>query len=224
MPAADTASFEAIIFYFDLIGVRNQFLDDPEGTMARIRDFQRRVRLSSFPFGGAHTTLKTMADNVWARINVSDENAIADVHVLEFAAYTMSAAREFGFQKYFGVVTRGEHIFVNEDRTLVGGFDPTDLRIQHIDMTSKPHIRAAFAEKWSAHLAGEGKLPTPPSCVWISEEVMPDGELEDQLYGLKEPFELMPQRIDLGAVEGPNGRSWPFPERRFRAITLPDSR
>src|SRR4051812_29351164 len=105
-----TEEIEVFIFYFDLIGVRRQFIADPDGTLSRVRAFQRDVRHSSFPFGGPHTTLKTLADNVWARINVND-GAIVDVRVLELVGATMRAAAANGFPKFFGVLTRGRHVF-----------------------------------------------------------------------------------------------------------------
>jgi hypothetical protein len=213
-------SIDAAIFYFDLIGVTAQFLDDQVGTLRRLREFHRAVRRLPFPFGGPHTTLKTLADNVWTRINMGTENIVSDMRVLELAAGTMRAARDHGFPRFFGVITRGEHEFELQDRILVSGGDPTDLLVQHIDMTSEPHIRAALAEKWSAHLAKQDRSPVPVPAVWVGEEVMPDGEFEDQICGLHLPIFLRSERVDLAAGDGPGGRAWPFTQSRFRAITL----
>src|SRR5690242_20806743 len=67
---------------------------------------------------------------------------------------------------FFGCITRGVHDFDPADRMLVAGETFEDLREQHLDLTSEPHIRAAVAEKWSRCT----ELPT--NCVWVSAEVV----------------------------------------------------
>ncbi len=209
---------DAYIFYFDLIGVRDQFLADQAGTLERIRAFQAQVRQCSFPFSG-ESRLKTLSDNVWACVSANEQ--IPDVRMLELAACTMSAATKHGFPKFFGVITRGDHPYDLADRTLTTTGDPTEILIQHIDMTSEPHIRAAFAEKWSAHLAKTNSLPAPSACVWVSEEVFP-GELEDCLCGLEAPVAVLPPSFDLKKMPGHGGAVWPFSQSRFRAVALPE--
>lgn len=208
-------SIDAYIFYFDLLNVRQQFLHDQQGTLERIRAFQEMARQTPFPFGDG-SALKTFADNVWARV-ASHEN-IADVRLLDLAGDVMRAAHSNGFDKFFGVITYGKHPFDLFDRTLVTGGDPTEILVQHIDMTSEPHMRAAFAEKWSASLAKLSRLPVPPSCVWVSEEVFPNGEIEDNLFGVELSVAVVPERFDLKQLPGPGGAKWPFKQSRFRAI------
>jgi hypothetical protein len=211
-----TETIDAFIFYFDLIGVREQFLAAQQETLARMRAFQAKSR-AAFPLFGPHSTIKTLADNVWARVNADEESA--DVLTIELATRTMKAACEFGFDNYFGVITRGEHVFDLIDRTLFAGADPTDIQIQHIDMTSEPHMRAAFAEKWSAHLARNNALPVPAPCVWISEETFPESGIDAALCGIDLPCTIGMKTFDLATLPGPSGKRWPFKQSRFRAIT-----
>lgn len=195
----------------------DQFIEKQEDTLERLRGFHAKAR-SSFPLGGPHSGIKTLADNVWARVN-ADEN-IADVRTLELAAHAMKAAEEFGFPKYFGAITRGDHTFDLADRTTVTGGDPTDFLVQHIDMTSEPHMRAALAEKWSAHLEREKRRPIPVQSVWVGAEVFPDGEIEENFFGMTLPYVIRPERFDLKTVPGPRGKKWPFEHSKFRAISL----
>jgi hypothetical protein len=211
-----TETIDAFIFYFDLIGVVDQFLSQQGETLERLRQFQARAR-ARFPFGEPHCTVKTLADNVWARVNASEHTGA--VGMLELAARVMEAAHEFCFPNYFGVITRGDHVFDVLDRTTVTGSDPTDFLVQHIDMTSEPHIRAALAEKWSASLARDKLSPVPVPSVWISEEVFPERDIEDAVCGLSLPFVVRRERFDLSRLPGPAGKQWPFPHARFRAIT-----
>jgi hypothetical protein len=210
-------TIEAFIFYFDLIGVMDQFIAAPDETLERLRGFQARAR-AEFPLSGPHSTVKTLADNVWARVNANEQSA--DVWTLELAARAMRAAEDFGFPRYFGAITRGEHSVDLADRTTIAGSDPTDFLVQHIDMTSEPHMRAALAEKWSAHLDRNKSCPVAVPSVWVSEEVFPDGTIDDSLFGLPLPFKIRRESFDLKNVAGPGGRSWPFECSRFRAIAL----
>lgn len=52
MPPILPQTIDAYIFYFDLLGVRRDFLRDPAATLERIRAFQAEVRQTPFPFGG----------------------------------------------------------------------------------------------------------------------------------------------------------------------------
>jgi hypothetical protein len=213
--AAQLESIDAYIFYFDLIGVLDSFIADQADTLNRLREFQRESR-NFFPVGAPSSTLKTLADNVWVRLN-TEEN-IADIRVLEIAARVMLAASNNGFEKFFGAVTRSKHEFDLFDRTVVTGGDPTDLRIQHIDMTSDAHMRAALAEKWSAFLAKSNKSPTPPNCVWVSEDLYGDqGTVDDNLYEADLPLRWG-KTFDLAKLPGPGGRAWPFAQSKFRPI------
>jgi len=211
--ATQLESIDAYIFYFDLIGVLDAFVTDPQDTLTRLREFHRESR-NYFPVGGASSTLKTLADNVWARLNGNEP--IADVRILEIAAKVMLAASNHGFSRFFGAVTRSDHEFDLFDRTLMTGGDATDLTIQHIDMTSDAHMRAVLAEKWSAHLAKTKNAPTTPDCVWVSEDLYDGGgTLDDNLHGVKVPLRWG-RTFDLARLNGPGGRKWPFPKSKFR--------
>ena len=65
---------EAIIFYFDVIGIRDRYDSDPN-VLTKLREFQRSVRESNFPVGQEWSTLITLYDNVWARINAQEKIA-----------------------------------------------------------------------------------------------------------------------------------------------------
>lgn len=153
---------------------------------------------------------------MWARV-AADER-IPDVRVLDIAGDVMRAARNHGFEQFFGVITYGAHSFDGADRTLVSGGDPTQLLIQHIDMTSEPHIRAAFAESGPRTPCEDEALPAPPSCVWASEEVFPHADIEDHLCGISVSVKVLPARFDLAKLPGPDGAQWPFSQALFRAI------
>jgi hypothetical protein len=159
---------DCFIFYFDVIGVVDEYLKNPS-VIQRIEAWQQAVR-DEFHFGAADTTCKTLFDNVWARI--TSQHPESEMYsVLDFAGKTMRLAKQHGFQKYFGAITYGTHSYDIFGRTLVGGGDPTDILQQHIDTLSPAHIRAAFAEKWSGTLAKEKRHPLLNS-VWVSEEVL----------------------------------------------------
>jgi hypothetical protein len=210
-------NLEVFIFYFDLVGVTARFISDTDYTLACLRNFHARVR-ERFPVGGPHSALKTLADNVWARVNTS-ESVASDVHIMDLATRTMKAAEEYGFDKYFGVITKGLHTFSNEDRILVPNTDPTDILIQHIDMTSEPHIRAVMAEKWSSYLAKKEIYPIPVPSVWVSEEIF-EGPIERELFGVDLQCVIRPESFNLNTYESEIGKKWPFDKSRFRAIAL----
>lgn len=124
----------------------------------------------------------------------------------------MKAAEDHGFPSFFGSITRGIHDYDLADRVLFGGKGPSDLKEQHLDITSEPHIRAALAEKWAKHF-GQGR-----NSVWVSSEVI-GGDSITGLTGYPETaFEPVGNWVDLSAVETEVGHRWPFSQSRFHAI------
>ncbi|MCL4475630.1 MAG: hypothetical protein M1508_05330 [Nitrospirae bacterium] len=208
---------EAFIFYFDVLGTRDEYLSDAS-VLTRLRDFQRSVRQSKFPVGCDWSTLITLYDNVWARINTAE--TIADVIALELAIDVMKCAKDNGFHEYFGACTKGVHTFDIIDKTLVGGSDPCDIRIQHIDSLSEPHMRGVFLEEWQRKLHKAGSDPVTTPCIWISEEVADYATLMG--YKRWQGFDFSVLRSTLDFNEYPiDGRPWPFPEHsRFTAIGI----
>ena len=194
------SDMQGFVFYFDLIGMQSRLLDDLGRAIEQLENFQRLVRERAelhVPGG----TLITLADNIWARIHEDESKAVADV-----VSHTLRAAYECGFNDYFGAVTFGRFDRDIGDAALVTGGDPTDIRKQHIGMTSDPHLRAAMAEKWSAHLAKAGALPVAEACIWISEEVRP------ALVPLPRKAEFDLATLPIG------GKTWPFPQSKFTAV------
>lgn len=206
------------IFYFDIIGVVNNYIQNPK-VIDQIVNWQRDVR-GEFSFLEENSTCKTLNDNVWARI--TSRHPESDMHtVLDFAGKTMRLAQKHGFEKYFGVLTYGDHTFDLRDRTLSSGGDPTDITSQHIDTLSGPHIRAAFAEKWSSDLANLKKHPCLNS-VWVSQEVLFDDNqsLHDLITYSNTPaeYQTVDLMIDLNDPKYATTKKWVFPESKFQFI------
>jgi hypothetical protein len=202
-----TESVEVYVFFFDLVGFTGQFCADPTGALERLRNFQRQAR-SSFSFSSPHSYVVTLYDNVWCRVNAAQTGMPS--LLLDFAGSVMSLAIANGYSRYFGAVTRGLHEFTRRDRILVGKEDFEDLTVQHIDITSEPHVRAAMAEKWAKHYPGSA------NCVWVSSEVADGTEVE-----LQSEFQTSAYVPLKGAVEladSASGRRWPFEQRRFHLI------
>jgi hypothetical protein len=186
------------VFYFDLIGIRARLRDNLKQAIGELEQFQRlvRERAELHAPGG---TLITLADNVWARVPAEERDGITRV-----VSETLRAAEERGFPMYFGAVTFGEIDRSINDAALSTGSQPTDIRKQHISMTSDPHLRAALAEKCSAELARTSKLPAKPPCIWVSEEVP-----MDLFASLKAEASF-----DLKAA----GVDWRFEQSRFTPV------
>jgi hypothetical protein len=152
----------------------------------------------------------TLFDNIWSRVNSDDPGQPS--LLLKFAGDVMRAALDEGFDKFFGAVTRGVHDFDPNDRLLVGRDDFEDLSEQHIDVTSEPHIRAAYVERWARNPA------FPQNCVWVSSDVLDlrtipaEAEFEDV------DFEPFGDAFDIANVPLSDGRQWPFAPSTFRAI------
>lgn len=211
-------TIDCFIFYFDLIGVVDSFISNPH-IIDKITDWQRAVR-NDFSFMEENTTCKTMTDNIWARI--TSRHPESDMFlVLDFAGKTMRLAKSYGFEKYFGVITYGEHTFDLRDRTLSSGSDQTDITTQHIDSLSGPHIRAAFLEKWSAGLAKKKMHPCPNS-VWVSEEALfGEHSLHEMLTysNVSREFSTFDLSIDLKDPALAIDKPWTFAESKFQFIT-----
>jgi len=206
---------DCYVFHFDLIGVVDSFLADPEAALDQLRAFQRSAR-RRFPFSRPNSYIVTLADNVWCRINASQPGTPS--LVLDFAGEVAREARIHEFPRFFGAVTRGIHEFDVADRTLASSGSIADLTEQHVDMTSEPHIRAAVAEKRSGQLHRVGKLPVQESCVWVSREVVANQRIEDLAALPDAKFRAVGEWFDLSAISDPTIPSWPFNETEFRAI------
>jgi len=207
--ASGVHSIDAYVFYFDVVGFVDDFLDSGAEALNRLRAFQRSAR-RAFSFSHGHSYVVTLYDNVWARLNAVEPGTPS--LLLDFAGRTMAAARREGFNRFFGCITRGVHDFDPADRMLVAGETFEDLREQHLDLTSEPHIRAAAAEKWSRCT----ELPT--NCVWVSAEVVDLSALPAHGQFCDGAFEPYGESFDLAQVHTPNGRVWPFSPSTFRAI------
>lgn len=203
----EIATVDVYVFYFDVSGFVDQYLQHGADALNRLRQFQRAAR-AAFEFGRDHSYVATLYDNVWARINVNEPGASS--LLLNFAGDTMRAAQMHGFDHFFGCITRGIHDFDPHDRMLIGKETLEDLTQQHLDVMSEPHIRAASADKWSKVDA------FPKDCVWVCGDVM-DLDLLPVLYpdSTYEPFE---DAFDLALVRRPDGSSWRFSPSQFRAI------
>lgn len=207
--ASTRPNVDVYVFYFDVVGFADQFLEHGHAALERLRRFQRISR-HAFEFGREHSYVVTLYDNVWARVNVAEPGLPS--LLLDYAGQIMSSAESEGFPKYFGAITRGSHFYDPNDRMLVAGENFEDLREQHIDATSEPHIRAAFAEKWTA------KLQLPQNCVWVSSEVAEPSTLAAQGGFPDSSFDPFGPVFDVADLPMPNGRRWPFSESRFGAI------
>lgn len=203
---------EVFIFYFDLIGVIEEYARDPT-VLDRVSVFQRAVRNRPLGLGTPWSYVVTLYDNIWARINA--EEMIADHKALDLAVTAMAEARNHGFDKYFGVCTRGKHAFSLVDKTLYGGGEAVDITYQHIDSASEPQLRAGAAEKASARLAKAQLLPVKSSCVWVSEEVA-DYDTLDAYAGAGSAFKVLAPTFELSTI---SESGWPFPDKsRFTPI------
>jgi len=207
--AANISSVEVFVFYFDVLGFVDQYLSSPTSALNRLRAFQRAAR-EAFAFGREHSYVVTLYDNVWARFNVTELGTPS--LLLDFAGHTMSAAQSHGFPHFFGAITRGIHDFDPNDRMLVGGESFEDLKEQHLDVTSEPHIRAAFAEKWAR------VNDLPKDCVWVGADVADLEGLEAQAGFPDSAFGPFGETFDLANLSLQNGSGWPFDASRFRAI------
>jgi hypothetical protein len=208
---------EVIILLFDVIGLSDSYFEDRAGTLDRLWQWQNIAR-DRFPFSQPNAAVKTLADTVWARIPLYDGPA-AELAVA-YAILVMRAARDAGFANYFGVLTRGLHSHDVFQRTLVTGGDGTDIRQQHIDMISEPHMRAAIAEKWSAYLDREGQLPVPSPSVWVGADVIEPRDLTVYLSIRQQGVVPKGRPFDLKQYPR-NGRPWSFAQSVFQAIGLP---
>lgn len=197
------------MFYFDVVGFVDEFLARGDSALERLRNFHRSAR-HEFAFGRESSYVVTLFDNVWARLNANEPGMPS--LLLDFAGNVMHAAEAEGFPKFFGAITRGMHTYDLNDRILVGGNSFEDLREQHIDATSEPHIRAASAEKWAA------ALELPRHCVWVSAEAAHPASLSAEAGFPDSTFEPFGGPFDLAATPLPNGRKWPFSQSTFGAI------
>ena len=204
-----TSTVDVYVFYFDVAGFVDQYLAHGAEALDRLRKFQRAARVA-FEFGHKHSYVVTLYDNVWARINVIEPGLPS--LLLDFAGRVMHASRSHGFDRFFGSITRGAHDFDPNDRTLVGGGSFEDLKEQHLDVTSEPHIRAALAEKWSA------LERFPKDCVWVCCDAVDLASLPTQSTYPDSAFEPFGDEFDLAPVRLQNDRAWPFNASRFRAI------
>lgn len=206
------------IFYFDVIGVVDEYIKNPS-VIKQIEGWQESVR-NKFWFGNHDTTCKTLFDNVWARITT--QHPESDMFaVLDFAGQTMRLAKQFGFNNYFGAITYGTHEYDVLGRTLVAGANPTDILKQHIDTLSSAHIRAGFAEKWSAALAKTNNHPMKNS-VWVSEEALFGvGSLYDLIANsnVHHEYSVHNTSVDLKDPAYSIKKPWPFSESKFQFIT-----
>jgi hypothetical protein len=200
---------DVFVFYFDVAGCVDQFLTRGDATLSRLRRFQRAAR-HDFEFGRENSYVATLFDNVWARINATEPGLPS--LLLNFAGRVMDAAQSEGFDSFFGCITRGTHDFDPSDRMLVGGDRFEDLREQHLDMTSEPHIRAAYAERWQ-------RVPTlPDNCVWVSAEAVPPRSLEAEASFPDSAFRPFREEFDLKHHTLATGKQWPFSHSLFRGI------
>ena len=202
-------SVDVFVFYFDLANVVKKFLADQSGTLRRLGSFQRSAR-HLFLFGYEHCYIATLYDNVWCRVNASQPGLPS--LLFNFAGSVMSAARTEGFPQFFGCITRGKHEYCPNDRMLVGGASFEDLKEQHIDITSEPHIRAAYSEKWRKFVTA------PANSVWVSSEALGTSTLAAEASYPDATFTPLNGVFDLARTSLKDGQSWPFPQSRFHAI------
>lgn len=201
---------DVYVFFFDVVGFVAKYLSTGEEALIRLRRFQCNAR-RAFEFDRDNSYVATVYDNVWSRVNATEPGLPS--LLLNFAGRVMRAAEAEAFDKYFGCITRGIHDYAPDDRMLVGGDSLEDLREQHLDVTSEPHIRAALCEKWRRH------PDLPDNCVWVSSEAVVPSTLEEQAGFPNNAFEPYGGAFDLAATPLRNGRPWPFPRQStFRAI------
>jgi len=138
---------------------------------------------------------------------------------LDLATNVMRCAHVNGFHEYFGACTKGFHTFDIIDKTLVGGRDPCDIRIQHIDTLSEPHMRAACLEEWQnkLHKAGRNLVTTP--CIWIAEEVADYATLMDYEKSQQFDFSVLSPALDFNDYPI-DGQTWPFEHSKFTPIGI----
>jgi len=177
--------------------------------LEQLRGFQRAAR-AEFAFGHEHSYVATIYDNVWARFNAIEPGTPS--LVLDLAGHAMKAALAHGFPHFFGCITRGMHEFDPNDRMLVGGENFEDLREQHIDVTSEPHIRAAHAERWSRLSA------FPRDCVWVSSEVLDLKLLPAECSFPDSTVAPFGETFDISHAALRNGERWKFSPSQFRAV------
>lgn len=201
---------EVWIFYFDVVGFKDEFLKSGNQALHRLRRFQLASR-RAFEFGHEHSYIVTLFDNVWARVNAIEPGLPS--LLFDFAGEVMLAAQREGFDTFFGVITRGKHQFDPRDRMLVAGDSWEDLKEQHIDITSEPHMRAALAEKWSATGA------FPKDCIWVSADAVDPETLEAECSYPNSTCEPFGAAFDL-AKHPLKGVPWPFTQSRFRSIAV----
>ena len=207
--AEELSHLDAYVFYFDVSGFVDDYLANRTDALHRLRLFQRAAR-AEFAFGHNHSYVATIYDNVWARLNAVEPGMPS--LLLNFAGSTMRAAHDHGFERFFGCVTRGIHDFDPRDRMLVGGASLEDLREQHLDVTSEPHIRAAYAEKWSR------VSNLPQDSVWVCSDVVAPALLPAEAAYPDATFEPFGNEFDLAQLSLQNGRMWAFQPSTFRAI------
>jgi hypothetical protein len=208
----------ACIFYFDVIGVREAYPSDTT-IVTRLQAFQRSVRGIPLPFGSRWSTLITLYDNVWARINAAEATSVEHI-ALTIATSSMRYAQGNGFNEYFGACTMGDHTFDVPDKTLVEGLEPCDIRIQHIDTLSDPHMRAASLEKCLTRLHRVGQDPIETPCVWIGEEVADYEILQTLAQGHGLHYNLLNTTIDFNELSV-DDHHWRFPHHsRFTPISI----
>lgn len=211
--AIEGSTVDVYVFYFDVVGFVDQYLAHGTEALNRLRNFQRSAR-AAFAFGHKHSYVVTLYDNVWARLNVIEPGMPS--LLLDFAGHVMHASCSHGFDRFFGSITRGVHDFDPNDRMLVGGESFEDLKEQHLDVISEPHIRAALADKWS-------RLDSfPKNSVWVCEDVLDLGSLPAQCNYPNSAFDSFGDEFDLAQVPLQNGQVWPFNSSRFRAIRARD--
>lgn len=204
-----TSTVEVYVFYFDVIGFVDRFLSQGQEALTHLRAFQRTAR-AAFEFSRPHSFVVTLYDNVWTRINVSQPGTPS--LVLDFAGKVMNAAIDHGFPTFFGAITRGIHDYDPNDRMLVAKNSFEDLTEQHLDITSEPHVRAAFAEKWAKHVTAAR------DSVWVSAEVVANDSLSALSSYPDSAFEPFGSWFELGALDANGERRWPFAGARFHAI------
>ena len=204
---------DVYVFFFDVVGFVDQYLSIREEALIGLRRFQYNAR-RAFEFDRDHSYVVTAYDNVWSRVNATEatENGLPSL-LLNFAGRVMCAAEAEGFDKYFGCITRGVHDYCPDDRMLVGGESLEDLREQHLDVMSEPHIRAALCDKLRRH------SDLPDNCVWVSSEAVDSSKLEEQAVFVNNAFEPYGGEFDLAGRPLRDGRLWPFSNNSiFRAI------
>lgn len=125
----------------------------------------------------------------------------------------MSVAIDHGFSSFFGSITRGLHDYDPNDRMLVAKDSWEDITEQHLDTTSEPHVRAAFAEKWAAKHSSK-----PRNSVWVSSEVVGNESIAALSSYPDSAYEPLGDWFDVSELTIDSERRWPFNQARFHAI------